>query len=686
MKKLLTIMAAAAMTITASAETASFGSATYSEGQEEAATFEWVPAGLTPYPTMDLIYLSSLATVNFSVYGVDGVTLTDVMPVWLDEDGNEVAKAFNAVQDPWEWDPNDFQYEFKTDAFKANGEYILLFPEGMLVNAAGEKSAKIMNPYTVAIPELDPPMFSDFKVLSIDPDFSKPQSVWSDRVITINTNHNEAIGYTKIVVTDITTGDFIFQSSNHNPERQLGETSEISFEMTGTYKFFEDHTYKAEIIFYNGPTDYDYETWTPTKIVDRVSYEFTGLLESYKYSSVKLLNVSPTPWGMISEPSEAVFTYTFSGPVNVYKAVTPLGLNGLINYSQYLSSNEDKTVWTLDLSKDEEVQKIDTQLTILVYARDLEGYQVKGNNNEEGENSGFEYNWNCELGALPIVVVSPEKGQSLDRLDKIVVKSVDGKPMAWSWTGEAYVLDQLGLILGTLVYPESDGEGEALLDEIVFTSWADDFGVVSPIDLVEEGSYAIRFSAGCFNFGEQFDDAKSRSLTSTFSITGALDEPEPGIDPAEQEVFNYDRVSPASGSNIESLSQIQLWFPDVVACEEFTVNVYNTADQSIVTTGTGLYSWDDWTLIEINFAQPVTENGTYEVVIPARTIYTADFEDGQVGICNPEFKLTYIIGNGSAVSAVEAADADAEYYDLTGRRVLNPSKGIYIVNGKKVIK
>ena len=39
----------------------------------------------------------------------------------------------------------------------------------------------------------------------------------------------------------------------------------------------------------------------------------------------------------------------------------------------------------------------------------------------------------------------------------------------------------------------------------------------------------------------------------------------------------------------------------------------------------------------------------------------------------------------SGVDTVEAADAEAVYYDLTGRRVANPSKGIYVSNGKKVV-
>ena len=39
----------------------------------------------------------------------------------------------------------------------------------------------------------------------------------------------------------------------------------------------------------------------------------------------------------------------------------------------------------------------------------------------------------------------------------------------------------------------------------------------------------------------------------------------------------------------------------------------------------------------------------------------------------------------SGVEAVEGADSDAVYYDLTGRRVQKPAKGIYIRNGKKVV-
>ena len=668
------------------------GTVTYEEGAA-ASVFEWTPMSLYPNPSVDVTDTYFLENLNFNCYE-EGVAITDVMPVWVDEDGNEI-KAVSGLQNPWGFDPSAFTYQFDSSAFTANGEYILLFPEGMLVNAAGDKSCKIQTPYTLDIPKLAPAMFNDFEVLSLTPELSQPQAIWTDQVVTINTNHNDAIGLTTLSITDTTTGEVVCVSSSFSTMRELGNEAPVTWEVVGTYKFYEGHVYKAEFTFYNGQDEVDPEG-VPTKIVDRVSYEFTGRVEGFKYSDITLVSVDPEPLSVvISKPSQAVFTYTFSGPVSVYKAASPLGQEGQNVYlPSCLSSNEDKTVWTLDLSEDDYIKTIDAMLTIYIYARDLDGFQLKGDWGEENE-SCFVSEWQCDLGAFPIEVVSPAAGESIDRLSEIVVKAADGKPMSWSWMGEAYVMNQLGDILGTLVYDApADEEADSALEEIRFTRWMDENWTVSDIDLVKEGYYAIVFGPGCFLQGEQFDSKQSQSLTSTVIITGALDNPTPGIDPAEQEVFYFDKVSPSVDEKITSLSKIQLWYPEIVACEEFTVNVYNTADQSLVTTGKGLYSWDDYYLIDIDLSEPVTENGVYEVVIPARAIYTENFEDGVAGICNPEIKLLYTVGEGSGVGSV-AAEVAGAVYDVNGRIVLRNAsaadinslqKGVYIIGGKKVVK
>lgn len=61
-------------------------------------------------------------------------------------------------------------------------------------------------------------------------------------------------------------------------------------------------------------------------------------------------------------------------------------------------------------------------------------------------------------------------------------------------------------------------------------------------------------------------------------------------------------------------------------------------------------------------------------------------KDGKWVDLNNDLKFT-IKDPASAISTVtNDADASGQYYDLQGRRVDNPTKGIYILNGKKIVK
>ncbi|MDE7347964.1 MAG: hypothetical protein K2N48_14630 [Muribaculaceae bacterium] len=661
-----------------------------------ASAFEWTPAVQQPNPNLDVTEAYQLETLRF--LAESGLEATDVMPRWIDEDGNEIIGSYSSYSDP-SW--GEYQYEFTLADFKSNGEYTLTFPEGMLKNAAGESSAPKEFYFTVDVDQLAGAMFDDFKVLSISPDLSVPQALWSNQIISINTNHNDAIGYTVLSVFDKDAeegNNGIVQSNNMTTHRALGDASPISWEIVGSYKFLEGHHYSAEIIFYNGTNDRDADG-NPTPIVAKATYEFTGKVEGFVYSDIKLLEITPVPGSLtISEPSEAVFTFTFSGPVTVYKALTPLGQYGNVVYPQTcLSSNEEKTVWTLDLSDNDYVRTVDAELAIAIYARDMDGNQLKGDFGEEGE-SCFTAAWNCDLGAKGIVIVSPEKGASIDRLSEIVVKSENGEPMTWSWVGEAYVQNLLGENIGMLEPSEEENDGTASVFH--FTQWKKgDDSEATPIDLVAEGSYTIYFSAGCFVFGDQFTAVNSRSLYSGFSITGALDDTpdDPVVDPAEQETFNYTAVDPENGSIVDALETLKLTFPEEVSFDGCEVKVYD-ADQNIVATAVADYDWDlfMFDVVYIKFAEPVVQPGAYEVVIPARTLCNDEYSmsDGKAGVCNPEIRLNYTVGSDpNAVDAVAAADG-CDVYDIHGRLVLRGAsadalhalpKGIYVVDGKKVV-
>ncbi len=628
--------------------------AAVSTAAASASAFEWQPFIMQPSENSEVTQAYMLESLRFSAEA--NLIATDVMPKWVDENGHEIIGAYSSFSDPiWQ----EYMYDFNLADFKTNGEYTLIFPEGMMKNTAGELSAEKEFYYTVLVDQLGSGMFDDFKVLSISPDLSEPQALWNNQVVTVNTNHNDAIAYTELNVYDKTIGDGVIFSSNFTTDRTIGNSSPITWEVVGDYKFFENHIYSAEFIFYNGTNLTDSEG-NPTPIVAKEVVEFTGRVEGYKYADVTLLGIDPAPGTLtISEPAQAVFQYTFSGPVNVYRVESPRGMLGNEVYpSSYFTSNEDKTVWTINLSESDYIKTVDAELALQVYARDLEGSQVKGNFGEEG-NSCFEYAWPCDIGGESVEVVTPTAGESLDKLTEVVIKSANGEKMTWSNNSEI-TIETIGrnTPIATLVYERPEGADSDEATEFRFTKWvlADEWSG-QPIDLVAEGSYVIHVGSGCFVFGEQYSSKNSRTLYSGFQITGALEEKPDPVDPKEQEVFEYTLINPEPDTAVESLEKIQLWFPDEVSCEQFEVSVYD-ANQTLVTTGLGLYDWDDLYLINIDLAQPITAAGEYTVVIPARVIGNLKFfeSDHTAGICNPEFNFTYTIG-----AAPEGLQFDSAY-------------------------
>ena len=65
-------------------------------------------------------------------------------------------------------------------------------------------------------------------------------------------------------------------------------------------------------------------------------------------------------------------------------------------------------------------------------------------------------------------------------------------------------------------------------------------------------------------------------------------------------------------------------------------------------------------------------------------LYDAEYDDSGAA---PSFILNFVDSSATAISTVEtkASEVPAVYYNLSGQRVANPTKGLYIVNGKKVV-
>ena len=175
--------------------------------------------------------------------------------------------------------------------------------------------------------------------------------------------------------------------------------------------------------------------------------------------------------------------------------------------------------------------------------------------------------------------------------------------------------------------------------------------------------------------------------------------------PMKSDLFAMESSDPAAG-NVEKLDVINVTFGNpnytpqfpgqtqivggIDATKEVAVvdaegNVVTTATMEIVQAN----GWNSNT-VKFTLAAPITEVGTYTLVIPAATVYNEMYdayaEDLGVSwgaIYNPEVRIAYTIAAPDGINNI-TVNGNVEVYTLDGRKVKNPTKGIYVVNGKKV--
>ena len=162
-------------------------------------------------------------------------------------------------------------------------------------------------------------------------------------------------------------------------------------------------------------------------------------------------------------------------------------------------------------------------------------------------------------------------------------------------------------------------------------------------------------------------------------------------DPAEGEVAKLDVINVAFADAFESVAGGFDPSKEVVVLNA-NGEVVTKAAMEIV-YGEEEYGWVPPTnVVKFTLETPVTEAGVYTFVIPAGTVYNEMFypesEDFGVewgAVYNPEVRLTYtVVANPDGIENL-TVNGKAEIYSLDGRKVKNPTKGIYLINGKKVV-
>ena len=81
----------------------------------------------------------------------------------------------------------------------------------------------------------------------------------------------------------------------------------------------------------------------------------------------------------------------------------------------------------------------------------------------------------------------------------------------------------------------------------------------------------------------------------------------------------------------------------------------------------------------------IMQGGLFHKVTAASTIPAGKAYLLATDVPSEARELTFVFDDVTAIETVKSEKANNEYYNLAGQRVANPTKGLYIVNGKKVI-
>ncbi len=256
-------------------------------------------------------------------------------------------------------------------------------------------------------------------------------------------------------------------------------------------------------------------------------------------------------------------------------------------------------------------------------------------------------------------------------------------------------LAEITPVKGTGIYKKTVGWGPtgAIYEEIEFEANCYHFDVTNMI----QGKDEAETETGITTPGDYYFE----TLEGTWIVT----------DPAEGKLFSpevHEQVSilgeistegwsfesdPVDGAILEELSSIFIC-PESGFCT-VNFNVANEAKVVFSSAETVIKEWDgeamqlcalekedfwnDPDIFELTLDQTITANGVYTLYIPE------GFFENEDGL-NAETTITWTIeGNEVGISNITVNGNAATIFDLQGRRLNAASKGIFIINGKKVL-
>ena len=285
-----------------------------------------------------------------------------------------------------------------------------------------------------------------------------------------------------------------------------------------------------------------------------------------------------------------------------------------------------------------------------------EGYFVTGGSNAPAFTLTYTVGSGSQ-GGDDFFTTDPANGSTVDALSHIKITFKDHSSIG-----------------NGMIVVKKDGEQIGKIDASYDDDWDNDYDFHIYYSAEKPGVYTFEIPEGYFVIGG--NNAPAFTLTYTVGNGGGA-------------VTSDWKTDPADGSTVTSLKTIHVWNTTVSAMAggsgKITVKRDGVELEKISDANYG----EDLNELIISTSVEYTEDGTYTFEVPE-----GFFLDGS-GNALPAVTFTYYIGEAAGIDNINAdADGKVNVYSLDGKTVkmnatndeLKSLRGIYIINGKKVIR
>lgn len=489
---------------------------------------------------------------------------------------------------------------------------------------------------------------------------------------------NREVGYVTWELTEINGETNTLMKNSYVAESAITKADGTStFDITwrgATVTLKVGNTYVFTVKAWNNATEAQGQGLNnPT--IGTTSFNITPAGVAYVYSDVVLQSHIADPY-LLMNSEETTYKLEFSGPATVKKVVLNEG-NGMSSECEVnaVEGTEDRT-WIITIPAS---ALSESQILLNVFAEDKEHRAI---------NKALDYTCPTDGGDnvwLPIVLeaefnkpaftVEPASESVVDKIDVITFSYSKPINPSYAISGKIKIMTD---------------NGRTLLYELGFNDvkrpegyeGTDKLCIVLDEPITTPGNYTIDVPSGFFNLGEQFEGASSRAATIYYEVKSKSE-------PANSFEITFD---PAGGNVTEIPASIKLTVNNRSEIGPNGINPTLTDDANNSYSVSIDLNWDwEWNCLEIKLADgAITAEGTYTLTIPAGAIIGKDESDTNT----EDIVVVYVIGGTGIDNIVANAGGKVDVYTVNGVNVLRNAdaaavkalaKGLYIINGKKVV-